>query len=83
MKTIATSTHCTPKPPTCLQGRPSLTRYLPSEEMAMQRMWLLWPEGCPWVPFLARGITCSFRPVSTLPATKRGKRLLGRGTPLA
>lgn len=32
----------------------------------MHRMWLLWPEGCPWVPFLARGITCSFRPVSTL-----------------
>lgn len=43
----------------------------------MQRIWLLWPEGCPWEPFLARGITCSFRPVSTLPATKRGKKSLG------
>lgn len=49
----------------------------------MHRMWLLWPEGCPWVPFLARGITCSFRPVSTLPATKTGKKLPGYQTGLA
>lgn len=49
----------------------------------MQRMWLLWPGGCPWVPFLARGITRSFRPLSTLPATKTRKRLLGWGIPLA
>lgn len=39
------------------QGPPCLTRYLPSEEMAMQRTWLLWPGGCPSAPFLARGIT--------------------------
>ena len=39
------------------QGPPHLTRYLPSEEMAMQSTWLLWPGGCPSAPFLARGIT--------------------------
>lgn len=38
-------------------GHPCLTRYLPSEEIAMQRTWLLWPGGCPSAPFLARGIT--------------------------
>lgn len=66
--------------PTCPQGQPSLTRYLPSEEMAMQSIWLQWPGGCPSVSSLTRGITCSFCPLSTLPVTRRGQRILGWGT---
>ena len=54
---MATGTHHVPTPLTYSRGQPCLTRYLPSEEMAMQRTWLLWPEGCPSAPFLARGIT--------------------------
>lgn len=54
---MATGTHCVPRPLPHPQDLPGLTRYLPSEEMAMQRMWLLWPGGCPSAPFLARGIT--------------------------
>ena len=51
-------THCVPTPLTPLpRGQRSLTKYLPSEEMAMQRTWVLWPGGCPSAPFLARGIT--------------------------
>lgn len=68
---MATGTQRAPQPLTRPRDQPGLTRYLPSEEMAMQRMWLSWPGGCPSVPFLARGITWSFRPLSTLPDTGR------------
>lgn len=54
---MATGTRWVPRPLTHAQGQPCLTRYLPSEEIAMQRMWLLWPGGCPSAPFFARGIT--------------------------
>lgn len=37
-------------------------RYMPSQERAMQMLWLLWPEGCRWVPHLAQRITHSFHP---------------------
>lgn len=57
MRTMAAGTHRVPRPLTHPQGQPCLTRYLPSEVMAMQRMWLLCPGGCPSAPFLARGIT--------------------------
>lgn len=57
MRTMAAGTHRVPRPLTHPQGQPCLTRYLPSEEMAMQRTWLLCPGGCPSAPFLARGIT--------------------------
>ena len=44
------------------------TRYLPSDEMAMQRTWAVCPMGCPSVLFLPPGTTQSFFPLSTSPA---------------
>ena len=42
---MARGTHCVPTPLTHPRGQRSLTKYLPSEEMAMQRTWV--PGGLP------------------------------------
>lgn len=42
----------------------------------MQVIWLLQPEGCPWVPLLAQGIKHSFHP--TLCSAVLGSRKDGQ-----
>ena len=51
--------------------RELLTKYFPSDDMAMHRIWAVCPTCRSSVPFLPPGIVCSFFPLSTSPEDTR------------